>query len=146
MMEGRSAMNIEIHKPELERRVLDGIQSGRFHDVDELLTKALDALSEKEASRPYSGAALVADRTAVLDWSSDVCSSDLCWTESRAAVFTTLTSFLRKRSMLSPKRRHPVPIPAPPWSQIGPPFSTGVQTCALPICAGRNPERPFSRR
>lgn len=60
MMEGRSAMNIEIHKPELERRVLDGIQSGRFHDVDELLTKALDALSEKEASRPYSGAALVA--------------------------------------------------------------------------------------
>jgi hypothetical protein len=28
--------------------------------VDELLTKALDALSEKEASRPYSGAALVA--------------------------------------------------------------------------------------
>ena len=53
-------MNIEIHKPELERRVLDGIQSGRFHDVDELLTKALDALSEKEASRPYSGAALVA--------------------------------------------------------------------------------------
>jgi Arc/MetJ-type ribon-helix-helix transcriptional regulator len=53
-------MNIEIHKPELARRVLDGIQSGRFHDVDELLTKALDALSEKEASRPYSGAALVA--------------------------------------------------------------------------------------
>ena len=47
-------MNIEIHKPELERRVLEGIQSGRFHDVDELLTKALDALSEKEASRPYS--------------------------------------------------------------------------------------------
>ena len=53
-------MNIEILKPELERRVLEGIQSGRFHDVDELLTKALDALSEKEASRPYSGAALVA--------------------------------------------------------------------------------------
>jgi Arc/MetJ-type ribon-helix-helix transcriptional regulator len=53
-------MNIEIHKPELERRVLDGIQSGRFRDVDELLTKALDALSEKEAARPYSGVALVA--------------------------------------------------------------------------------------
>ena len=53
-------MNIEIHKPELERRVLEGIQSGRFHDVDELLTKALDALSEKEAARPQSGAALVA--------------------------------------------------------------------------------------
>src|SRR5664280_1448394 len=72
MMEGRSAMNIEIHKPELERRVLDGIQSGRFHDVDELLTKALDALSEKEASRPYSGAALVAAMQAspISRWSS----------------------------------------------------------------------------
>ena len=53
-------MNIEIHQPELARRVLEGIQSGRFHDVDELLTKALDALSEKEAARPHSGAALVA--------------------------------------------------------------------------------------
>ena len=52
-------MNIEIHKPEVERRVREGIQSGRFHDVDELLTKALDALSEKEAAGPYSGAALV---------------------------------------------------------------------------------------
>ena len=36
---------IEIQKPELERRVREGIQSGRFHDVDDLLTKALDALS-----------------------------------------------------------------------------------------------------
>lgn len=43
-------MNIEIHEPELERRVREGIRSGRFHDVDELLTKALDALSEKEAA------------------------------------------------------------------------------------------------
>ena len=43
-------MNIEIHKPELERRVREGIESGRFHDVDELLTRALDALSEKEAA------------------------------------------------------------------------------------------------
>ena len=38
-------MSIEIQKPELERRVREGIQSGRFQDVDELLTKALDALS-----------------------------------------------------------------------------------------------------
>jgi uncharacterized protein (DUF433 family) len=38
-------MSIEIHQPELERRVREGIESGRFHDVDELLTKALDALS-----------------------------------------------------------------------------------------------------
>src|ERR1039457_618226 len=36
---------IEI-QPELERRVREGVQSGRFQDVDELLTKALDALSE----------------------------------------------------------------------------------------------------
>jgi hypothetical protein len=40
-------MTIEIHTPELERRVKQGIQSGQFHDVDDLLTKALNAL-EKE--------------------------------------------------------------------------------------------------
>jgi hypothetical protein len=28
----------------------EGIQSGRFYDLDELLTKALDALSEKESA------------------------------------------------------------------------------------------------
>ena len=43
-------MNIEIHTPELERRVRDGVVSGRYHDVDELLARALDALSEKEAA------------------------------------------------------------------------------------------------
>jgi Arc/MetJ-type ribon-helix-helix transcriptional regulator len=43
-------MTIEIHQPELERRVREGIESGRFHDVDELLTKALDALHEKETA------------------------------------------------------------------------------------------------
>jgi len=52
-------MNIEIQKPELERRVREGIQSGRFQDVDELLTKALDALYEKESADAHSGAALV---------------------------------------------------------------------------------------
>jgi len=41
-------MNIEIHLPELERRMREGVQSGRFQNLDELLTKALDALSEKE--------------------------------------------------------------------------------------------------
>ena len=51
-------MNLEIHKPELERRVREGIRSGRFHDVDELLTKALDALSEPSG-----------EQVAVLDWS-----------------------------------------------------------------------------
>lgn len=38
---------IEIHKPELERRVRAQIQRGPFHDVEELLEKALDALEEK---------------------------------------------------------------------------------------------------
>ena len=51
-------MSIEIQEPELERRVREGIRSGRFRDVDELLTKALDALSE--SSRGRAGA---------LDWS-----------------------------------------------------------------------------
>jgi hypothetical protein len=51
-------MNLEILKPELERRVREGIQSGRFHKVDELLTKALDALSEP-----------CVDRLGALDWS-----------------------------------------------------------------------------
>jgi hypothetical protein len=39
-------MSIEIQKPELERRVREGIRGGRFQDVDEPLTRALDALSE----------------------------------------------------------------------------------------------------
>jgi uncharacterized protein (DUF433 family) len=51
-------MKLEIHEPELERRVREGIQSGRFHDVDELLTKALDALSESAG-----------EYTRALDWS-----------------------------------------------------------------------------
>jgi hypothetical protein len=40
-------MQIEIHQPELERRVRRQIQSGQYHDLEELLTKALDALDEK---------------------------------------------------------------------------------------------------
>jgi len=50
-------MNIEIRTPELEQRMRVQIQSGQFHDVDELLTKALDALEEKgtvaPATAPY---------------------------------------------------------------------------------------------
>jgi Arc/MetJ-type ribon-helix-helix transcriptional regulator len=41
-------MTIEIHTPELEQRVQTGIRSGRFSNVDELLTKALDALDEQD--------------------------------------------------------------------------------------------------
>ena len=42
-------MNLEIHKPELVQRVNAHIQAGHFHDADELLEKALDALDEKSA-------------------------------------------------------------------------------------------------
>jgi len=40
-------MNLEIHKPQLVQRVNAQIQSGHFHDLDELLEKALDALDER---------------------------------------------------------------------------------------------------
>jgi Arc/MetJ-type ribon-helix-helix transcriptional regulator len=58
-------MHFEIHKPELEQRVRQQIQSGQFNDLDELLTKALDALEEKtpaprSAEGDASGAALLA--------------------------------------------------------------------------------------
>ena len=52
-------MTIEIHTPEIERRVREGIQSGRFQNVDEFLTKALDALAEMTGGRIE----------AALDWS-----------------------------------------------------------------------------
>ncbi|HMF75188.1 MAG TPA: hypothetical protein VK604_05960 [Bryobacteraceae bacterium] len=39
-------MNIEIHKPELVQRLTARIQAGQFHDADELIEKALDALDE----------------------------------------------------------------------------------------------------
>jgi Arc/MetJ-type ribon-helix-helix transcriptional regulator len=43
-------MTIEIRRPELERRLLEQIESGRFRDVDEMIARALDALYEKEQS------------------------------------------------------------------------------------------------
>jgi hypothetical protein len=43
-------MNLEIHKPELVQRVNAHIQNGRFHDADEVLEKALDALDEQSAA------------------------------------------------------------------------------------------------
>ena len=43
-------MSIEIHKPELEQRVRERIQRGPFHNLDDLLEKALDALEEKETA------------------------------------------------------------------------------------------------
>ena len=40
-------MNFEIQKPELVERVHAHIQTGQFHDADDLIEKALDALDEK---------------------------------------------------------------------------------------------------
>ena len=51
-------MSIEIQEPELERRLREGIQTGRFQNVDELILKALDALAESSSGR-----------TGSLDWS-----------------------------------------------------------------------------
>ena len=48
-------MNLEIHKPELVRRVNAQIQSGHFHDADEFIEKALDAL-ERKTPAPASAA------------------------------------------------------------------------------------------
>jgi hypothetical protein len=45
-------MNLEIRKPELVERVNAHIRTGQFHDVDELLEKALDALDERTAAAP----------------------------------------------------------------------------------------------
>ncbi len=43
-------MTIEITRPETEARIQRYLQNGEFHDLDELLTKALDALPEPVAT------------------------------------------------------------------------------------------------
>jgi hypothetical protein len=53
-------MNLEIHKPELAQRVQAQIQSGHFHDTDELIEKALDALDEQATGgTPVTGTGAV---------------------------------------------------------------------------------------
>jgi Arc/MetJ-type ribon-helix-helix transcriptional regulator len=54
-------MNLEIHKPELAQRVQARIKSGHFHDADELIEKALDALDEQAttAATPTATGAVV---------------------------------------------------------------------------------------
>jgi hypothetical protein len=47
-------MNLEIHKPQLMQRVNAHIQAGHFHDADELLEQALDALDEKSPAPPVT--------------------------------------------------------------------------------------------
>ncbi len=49
-------MNLEIHNPELVQRVNAQIQSGHFHDADELLEKALDALEGKTPGQTSAAA------------------------------------------------------------------------------------------
>jgi hypothetical protein len=39
-------MNFEIHNPDLVERMNAHIRTGRFHDADELIEKALNALDE----------------------------------------------------------------------------------------------------
>ena len=43
-------MTLEITRPETEARIQRYLRSGQFHDLDELLAKALDALPEPEAA------------------------------------------------------------------------------------------------
>lgn len=43
-------MTIEIQNPDLVHRLAMHIQTGRFHDADELIEKALDALDEHTAA------------------------------------------------------------------------------------------------
>jgi Arc/MetJ-type ribon-helix-helix transcriptional regulator len=43
-------VTIEIRKPEVERLVQEEILSGHFQNMDDLLTEALRALREKNAS------------------------------------------------------------------------------------------------
>ena len=43
-------MLIEIHNPHLVQRLTMQIGTGRFHDADELIEKALDALDERTAA------------------------------------------------------------------------------------------------
>jgi hypothetical protein len=43
-------MTLEITRPETKARIQRYLQTGQFHDLDELLTKALDALPEPETA------------------------------------------------------------------------------------------------
>jgi hypothetical protein len=45
-------MTLEINRPETEARIQRYLESGQFHDFDELLTRALDALPEPKSATP----------------------------------------------------------------------------------------------
>jgi Arc/MetJ-type ribon-helix-helix transcriptional regulator len=55
-------MNLEIHKSELVQRVNAHIRTGHFHDADEVLEKALDALEERVTAPPAAHAAKADDK------------------------------------------------------------------------------------
>ena len=44
-------MNLEIHNPELVQRVNARIHAGQFHDADEFIEKALEAI-DKDSPAP----------------------------------------------------------------------------------------------
>jgi hypothetical protein len=48
-------MNLEIHKPELVQRVNAHIRTGQFHDTEELIEKALDALDQQAGPTKTKG-------------------------------------------------------------------------------------------
>jgi Arc/MetJ-type ribon-helix-helix transcriptional regulator len=65
LKKGKPEIQIEILTLALERRVRRQIESGQFHNVDDLLNRALDALEEKNTApgsveRDATGAALLA--------------------------------------------------------------------------------------
>ena len=74
-------MTIEITKPETEALIERHLRSGRFHDIDELLNKALGSLDE-QAPAPVqrsTGQALTRARRCA------ACSRTKKWTRSSAA-------------------------------------------------------------
>ena len=53
-------MNLDIHKPELVQRVNAHIQAGHFHDTDEVIEKALDALDGQATAATATGSVILA--------------------------------------------------------------------------------------
>ncbi len=53
-------MTIEITRPETEALIQRYLQSGLFHDIDELLARALGALEEPETPEAVTGKSLAA--------------------------------------------------------------------------------------
>lgn len=53
-------MTIDIHRPDLETAIREHMATGAFQDVDELLSKAISALSvSKKPDAPRGGKALI---------------------------------------------------------------------------------------